>query len=41
MTCFRFVTTFTADQLWWRQFFPEFTGLGLARGGTYLHPEAI
>ena len=32
---------FTADQLQWRQFFQEFTWLDLARGGTYLHPDAI
>ena len=32
---------FTADQLRWRQFFPLFTWLDIARGGSYLHPDAI
>ena len=41
MSPFRLVTPFTADQLQWRQFFQEFTWLDLARGGTYLHPDAI
>ena len=41
VTSFRLVTPFTSDQLRWRQFFLEFTWLDLARGGTYLYPEAI
>jgi len=32
---------FTSDQLLWRQFFPLFTWLDIARGGSYLHPDAI
>ena len=31
----------TLDQLQWRQFLTHFTWLDIARGGTYLHPEAL
>ena len=32
---------YTVDQLQWRQFITHFTWLDIARGGTYLHPDAI